>query len=152
MNEELIKKCLKMPDVPLDADGDYTICYLQEREDAGYLFVHIAGWQASIFFTPEQALTLSDILASWRSDLEAMRVAQITEQAQREQTQRDRINALKARYREAVTAWQEAGGVGACPTFEEIAMQSQLVEVPLFPPSTVGFNKDTPCLDLLRRQ
>lgn len=152
MNEELIKKCLKIPDVPLDADGDYTICYLQGREDADHLFVHIAGWQTSVFLTPEQALTLSDILASWQPDLEVMRNAQITDQAQREQMQRDRINELKARHSDAVTAWQEAGSVGACPTFEEIAIQSQLVEVPLFPPSTVGFNKDTPCLDLLRRQ
>lgn len=159
MNDDLIKSCLSKPDVPLDADGDYTVCYQQGRVDAHYLYVSIAGKDANygedtINLNPEQTLNLLDILTEWRPDLSVLLATYYEEETQRARAHADRINELKAKHSDAVTAWLASGCVGGCPTFEEIAVKSQLVEVSLFMPTVdpLAFNKSTPCLDLLRRE
>lgn len=80
-------------------------------------FVVLENWRCDICLDPIQALALLSWLTAQHQNLEQLRDALQAKHVQ-DQALRERLTALKVKHSEAVTAWQEGGCVGPCPSFE----------------------------------
>lgn len=121
--EKLINELLKIPSLTLQDDegtvvAQWTSCH------ADYAIIQLEDCGDRIYLAPSQALALYDWLGNQRHNLEQLRDAlqakRVEEEATREQREAERLSALKAKHSDAVTAWQQDGCVGPCPSFEEM--------------------------------
>lgn len=141
--EKLINELLKIPSLTLQDDegtvvAQWTSCH------ADYAIIQLEDCGDRIYLAPSQALALYDWLGNQRHNLEQLRDAlqakRVEEEATREQREAERLSALKAKHSDAVTAWQQDGCVGPCPSFEDIANPK------------VDFIRKYPCWELLMKE
>ncbi len=154
--EKLITTLCEFPSLDLEGDEDISVRYATGRPDQP--LVVLEGWETETHLNPSQALALMDWLKEQRENLEtlqeALRAKQIEDASTKEQREAERINALKALHSEAVTAWQDGGSKGPCPTLKDIVFREQFVEVSLGVTETTPatFVKQYPMLERLRKE
>lgn len=123
----------------------FSIDY-HDATDAAYVNIPGEGtYGEDIISIPvDQALALHDWLGLQRFNLEdlqnALQAKRIEDASTKEQREAERVSALKAKHSDAVSAWQQGGCVGPCPSFEEIANPK------------VEFIMKFPVLEMLRKR
>jgi hypothetical protein len=141
--KERISELLDAPSTALEGFEDTEVQWASSG-DGSTAFVKLGEWTENIYLDPTQALALLDWLKEQRENLEELQEALHAQKAEadatKEQREAERINALKAKHSEAVTAWQDGGCKGPCPTFEEIANPR------------VELIRKYPCWELLRKR
>lgn len=156
--ERLINDLCELPSLTLQDDegtvvAQWIVCH------ADYAIIQLEDCGDRIYLAPSQALALLEWLSSQRQNLEQLRDAlqakRVEEEATREQREAERLSALKAKHSDAVTAWQQDGCVGPCPSFEDIVRKEQFIRVDLFDSSAgsipVTFVKQFPMLERMRK-
>lgn len=124
--EKLINDLCEQPSLTLHGDETITVRYATHEWTQPFsgrdVSVVLGDWDETIELDPTQALTLLDYLKEQRGNLEQLRDAlqakKAEEEATRKQRDAERLTALKVKHSEAVTAWQQGGCVGQCPSFE----------------------------------
>lgn len=142
--EKLINELCELPSCDLEGLEDTIVVQWASSGKGDRAFVKIGEWESNIYLDPIQALILSAWLNNQAENLvslrDALQAKHIQEEATREQRAAERLNALKVKHSEAVTAWQEGGCVGPCPSFDEIANPK------------VEFIRKYPCWELLMKE
>lgn len=146
--ERLINDLCELPSLTLHGDETITVRYATYEWTQPFsgrdVSVVLGDWDETIELDPTQALTLLEWLSSQRQNLEQLRdtlqAKHLEDQATKAQREAERLNALKAKHSDAVTAWQEGGCVGPCPNFDEIANPK------------VEFIRKYPCWELLMKE
>ncbi len=154
--EKLIEELCDLPSLDLEGNDHLNVRYTTRKPDEPYVLLECT-WGDSVYLDPSQALALLDWLKEQRGNLEelqeALRAKQIEDEATREQREAERINALNALHSEAVTAWQDGGCKGPCPTLKDIVFREQFVGVDLgVVPAIPLFEKRFPVLESMRKR
>ena len=142
--EKLINELCELPSWDLQGLEDTIVVQWASSGKGDRAFVKIREWESNIYLDPIQALILSAWLNNQAENLvslrDALQAKQVQEEATHEQREAERISVLKVKHSETVTAWQQSGCVGPCPSFEDIANPK------------VEFIKKYPCWELLMKE
>jgi len=152
--EKLTKELLELPSTVLVGDENIEVRYATRNQDELWILIEL--WEYGIYLDPGQALSLLSWLQGQKENLaillEELQAQQAEYEATKEQREAERLNALKTLHSEAVTAWQEGGCVGPCPTLKDIVFKEQFVRVDLegSESTPVTFVKQFPMLERMR--
>lgn len=117
--ETIKSELVGMPEMQLSVD--VSVYY----RSGNYPFVAIEDRGEQALLDAEEALKLLDWLQGQRGNLERLRAATRAHTAIVQSQQAQREAEARIKHSEAVTAWQQGGCVGKCPSFADVVFKEQ---------------------------